>query len=213
MVHKPSGFVTYADSPTQKKISAQFFLEAQLKRKLSPVHRIDKDTCGALAFAFTPEMAKTLTALFRSRVVRKQYLAVVHGLIPERGTISEPLEKNKEKTKEEAITDFVRLGIVEMELEGEARSYSLVRCEPKTGRYHQIRRHLRFLGHPIIGDPEYGNGWDNKAFEKKFGIKRTLLCASFLAFPDRKQEKMVRVQTLPDADFLSVTKAFGWNLS
>lgn len=212
VVHKPSGFVTYADSDSQKKISAQFFLEAQLKRKLFPVHRIDKDTCGALAYAFSHEMARALTELFRSRVVRKQYLCVVHGLAPERGTIDEPLEKNKEKVKEPALTDFVRLAKIETELEGEKRAYSLVRCEPKTGRYHQIRRHMKFIGHPIVGDPEYGNAWDNRAFEKNFGVTRTLLCASYLAFPDRKQEKMVRVQTLPDADFLAVAKKFSWKV-
>lgn len=211
-IHKPSGFVTYADSPSQKKVSAQFFLENQLKRKLFPVHRIDKDTCGVLVYAFTPETAKALTALFRSHVVRKQYLAVVHGLIPERGTINEPLEKHKEKIQEKAITDYVRLGAVETELEGEQRAYSLVRLEPKTGRYHQIRRHLRIIGHPIIGDAEHGNAWDNRAFRAKFRVERTLLCASHIAFPDRKQEKMVRVSTWPDPDFLRVLKAFGWGL-
>lgn len=210
VVHKPSGFVTYADSREQAAIDAKAAVERQLKRKVFPVHRIDKDTCGALAFAFTPAMATTLTTLFRSRTVRKQYLAVVHGLIGERGVIDEPLEKNKEKTREPAVTDYTRVGVVEVELEGEKRAYSLVRLETKTGRYHQIRRHLRHIGHPIVGDPEYGNGWDRRVFESLFGVKRTLLSAVFLSFPDRALEKMVRVQTRPDPDFEKVMKAFGW---
>lgn len=210
LIHKPSGFVTYADSREQAAIDAKAQLEKQLGRKVFPVHRIDKDTCGILAFAFTGAMAQNLTALFRTRTVKKQYLAVVHGLIAAKGEINEPLEKNKEKTKEAALTEFTRVGQVEVEWEGETRAYSLVKCDPKTGRYHQIRRHLRFIGHPIVGDPEYGNSWDNREFLARFGVKRTLLSAVTLAFPDRAQEKMVRVTTQPDGDFQRVMKGFGW---
>lgn len=212
VIHKPSGLVTYADSREQENISAKALLEKQLKRKVFPVHRIDKDTCGLLSFAFTPAMAQNLTALFRTRTVKKQYLALAHGLVPEKGVIDEPLEKNKEKVKEAAVTDYVRLAKVEVEWEGEKREYSLVKLDPKTGRYHQIRRHLRFIGHPIVGDPEYGNGWDKRVFAEKFGIKRTLLSAVHLAFPDRAQEKMVRINTRPDPDFEKVAKEFGWSL-
>lgn len=211
VIHKPSGLVTYGDSPEQEKISAKAWLEKQIKRKVFPVHRIDKDTCGVLAFAFNAGTAQTLTALFRTRTVKKQYLAIVHGLPPERGVIDEPLERNKEKVKEPASTDYVRLHNVSVDWDGEKREYSLVRCEPRTGRYHQIRRHLRFLGCPIVGDPEYGNGWDNRAFRERFQIERTLLCAMHLAFPDRAQEKMIRVNTQPDQDFLRVMKEFRWS--
>jgi tRNA pseudouridine65 synthase len=212
VIHKPSGLVTYADSPAQEPISAKSRLERQLKRKIFPVHRIDKDTCGILAFAFHPAMAQALTALFRTRTVKKQYLALVHGLIPERGVINEPLPKNKEKTLEEAVTDFTRLFATEVEWEGEKRAYSLVKLDPKTGRYHQLRRHLRFLGHPILGDPEYGNGWDNRVLKERFRVERTLLSAVHLAFPDRALEKMVRVNTQPDEDFRRVLKSLGGEL-
>lgn len=212
VIHKPSGFVTYADSRQQEAISAKFHLEHQTKRKLFPVHRIDKDTCGVLAFAANPEAAKTLTALFKGRTVKKAYVAVVHGQAPLKGVITEPLARNKEKVTEPAETEFTRLGVVNVEWDGEPRAYSLVRCDPRTGRYHQIRRHLRFLGHPIVGDPEYGNGWDNRAFDARFDVKRTLLSAVHLAFPDRAAERMVRVNTKPDADFQRVMTEFGWKI-
>lgn len=210
VIHKPSGFITYADTPAQASIGAKENLERQLGRKVFPVHRIDKDTCGVLSFAFTPLMAKELTALFRTRVVKKSYLAIAHGLIPDRGVIDEPLERNKEKVKEPATTDFVRMAQAEVEWEGEKRQYSLVKLDPRTGRYHQIRRHLRFVGCPIVGDPEYGNGWDRRVFEEKFGVKRTLLSATTLSFPDRAAQKMVRVTTKPDEDFQRVMRSFGW---
>jgi len=95
---------------------------------------------------------------------------------------------------------------------GEPRQYSLVRCEMKTGRYHQIRRHMRLIGHPLCGDPEYGNGWDGRAFKERFNIERTLLSAVAVDFPDRAAQKMVRLKTRPDADFLKVLAEFGWTL-
>lgn len=211
-IHKPSGLVTYSDSPEQDRISAKANLERQTKRKIFPVHRIDKDTCGILTFALTPVAAKNLTALFRTRTVKKQYLAVVHGLPAAKGVIDEPLEKNKSKEKEASITDFVRVATIDVEWDGEKRQYSLVKCEPRTGRYHQIRRHLRMIGCPIVGDPEYGNGWDNRAFKERFGVERTLLSAVSLAFPDREKQAMVRVSTKPDVDFLKVVEAFGWKV-
>lgn len=209
-VHKPSGLVTYSDGvgPT----GAKEILEKQLRKKLFPVHRIDKDTCGVLVFSISEQTARELTALFRTRNVKKQYLAVVHGVPPEKGAIDEPLERNKEKTKEPALTEFVRLATAEVEWDGEKRNYSLVRCEMKTGRFHQIRRHMRLAGFPLCGDPEYGNGWDNRAFKERFGIERTLLSAVSVAFPDRTQQKMVRVKTSPDPDFLKAVAAFGWKL-
>lgn len=210
VVHKPSGLVTYADSPGQT--GAKEIAEKQLKKKLFPVHRIDRDTCGLLVFALSDGKARELTALFRTRVVKKQYLAIVHGAPPLKGEINEPLPKNKEKTLEPAQTEFTRLATIEVEWDGEKRSYSLVRCEMKTGRYHQIRRHMRHLGHPLCGDPEYGNAWDNRAFKERFKIERTLLSAVSVAFPDRAQEKMVRLKTSPDPDFQKVLSEFGWKL-
>jgi tRNA pseudouridine65 synthase len=207
-VHKPSGLVTYSD--TRGVLGAKEFLEKQLGKKLFPVHRIDKDTCGILVFALSEAVARELTALFRSRVVKKQYLAVVHGLAPERGVIDAPLEKHKEKGAEPAVTEFARVASSEVEWDGELRGYSLVRCEMKTGRYHQVRRHLRAIGHPLCGDAEHGNAWDNRAFRERFRVERTLLCAVAVAFPDRAAQKMVRLRTQPDPDFQRVLSAFGW---
>ena len=210
-VHKPSGLVTYSDSSDGK--GAKEILEKQIGRKLFPVHRIDKDTCGILVFALSDQVARELTALFRSRVVKKQYLAVVHGISPEKGSIDTPLERHKEKGTEPAHTDFVRIASSEVEWDGEKRQYSLVRCEMKTGRYHQIRRHLRSIGHPLCGDPEYGNGWDNRAFRERFRVERTLLSAVSLSFPDRAKQMMVRLKSEPDPDFQRVMSFFSWKLN
>lgn len=209
-VHKPAGLVTYSDSPGQK--GAKEFLEKQIGKRLFPVHRIDKDTCGLLVFALSDTIARELTALFRTRVVKKQYLAIVHGQPPERGVIDTPLAKHKESGVEPAVTEFTRLASIEVDWDGEKRQYALVRCEMKTGRYHQIRRHMKSIGHPLCGDPEYGNGWDNRAFNERFGVERTLLSAIAVSFPDRAKQQMVRLKTQPDSDFQKVMGAFGWKL-
>ncbi|MGZ3684944.1 MAG: pseudouridine synthase, partial [Bdellovibrionota bacterium] len=112
-----------------------------------------------------------------------------------------------------AHTDFAQLASVEVEWDGEKRGYSLIRCEMKTGRYHQIRRHLRSIGHPLCGDPIHGNGWDNRAFEERFGVKRTLLSAVAVSYPDRVKQQMVRLKSTPDADFMRVLSSFGWKLT
>jgi len=212
VVHKPHGFLTYADSKDQWPYSAKEQLQRQLGKKLFPVHRIDKDTCGLLTFAFHPEKAKELTSLFRTRDVKKSYLAIVHDWTPDRGVVNEPLEKNKEKVKEAALTDFQTLAKAEVDLGGEKRKYSLVKLDPKTGRYHQIRRHLKFIGHPILGDPLYGNSWNNREFEEKFTLKRTLLSACELRIPDREKQKMLILRSKPDEDFQKIATFMGWTL-
>ena len=213
VIHKPSGYVVYNDTKGSDTPAAVDLVGKFLKRKVFPVHRIDKDTCGILAFALSAGAAQKFTELFRTRVVKKQYLAVVHGELPEKGVIDTALPKNKDKdVLEKAHTDYVRIATHSLELEGEMRSYSLVRLDPKTGRYHQLRRHLKSIGHPIVGDPEYGNTWNNRVFAEKFGVQRTLLSAIILHFPDREQSKMIRLQTKPDGDFQKVATHFGWKL-
>lgn len=209
IVHKPAGLITYGERGEQ---SAQTALERQLGRKVFPVHRLDKLTCGLLVFALTPERAAQWTNLFRGKGVQKIYTAIVHGVPePQKGTWNEPLPRHKEKDiLEPARTDYRVLGSVEIELAGEKRQYSLLECEPKTGRYHQIRRHCRKAGHPIVGDPDYGNAWDLREFKKKFGLKRTLLSATELFFHDPLRDTEEHVRTRPDPDFMKICRAFRW---
>lgn len=212
VIHKPSGLVVYPDSKEMVGKSALEPLEKQLHRKVYPVHRLDRQTCGLLAYALTPAMAAKLTELFRSRVVRKQYLAIVHGKVPAKGTIDKPLQKHKEKIEQEARTDFVCVASIELDTGEEKRWYSLVKLDPRTGRYHQIRRHLRAIEHPIVGDPEYGNKWDNRYFAEHYKIQRTLLSATDLIFPNPYSGLPIKLHTLPDTDFLGLCKKFQWQI-
>jgi tRNA pseudouridine65 synthase len=128
-------------------------------------------------FARTREAAATLSLGFESRQVDKRYLALVRGAPPESGTIDYPLPKSGEGgPRVPAVTRFSLL----------ARSTvdrcSLVLAMPETGRGHQIRRHLRHLGHPLVGDVNYGNGDINRRYRASYDLRRLALHAHAVAF-------------------------------
>jgi len=124
------------------------------------VHRLDRDTSGVMVFALTPSAQRHLGLQFEKRQVRKTYVARVWGRVPKRtGTVdlplivdwpNRPLQKVDHVTGRQAITDW-RV----MRFEDHS---TRVRLFPKTGRSHQLRVHMRELGHPIMGDPFYATG-------------------------------------------------------
>lgn len=142
-----------------------------------PVHRLDRATSGVLLFALSSEHAKTLAEAFRVGTVDKHYLALVRGRTPERGHIDHPVPRSTTKgaPRIDAVTDFVRLAVVER--------FSWVAVQPRTGRLHQIRRHLKHLSHPLVGDVRYGKGDINRYF-RAAGLHRLALHALRLSFPD-----------------------------
>lgn len=112
-----------------------------------------------------------------------------------------------------AITVFTRLASVELDVAVETYAtsrYSLVRCEPRTGRRHQLRRHLKHLGHPIIGDVRYGRGAHNRYFRDVLGIGRLLLFAVELSFLHPRTGVSVRIVAPLDAEATSLLTRFGW---
>jgi tRNA pseudouridine65 synthase len=141
-----------------------------------PVHRLDRGTSGVLVFARTKEAAATLSEGFESRQVDKQYLALVRGAPAASGTIDHPIPKGESGPRVPAVTHFTLV----------ARSTvdrcSLVLAMPETGRGHQIRRHLRHLGHPLVGDVNYGSGPINRHYRATYDLRRLALHAHAIAF-------------------------------
>lgn len=209
IVHKPAGFVVYADSKDDHKISCQVMLEKQLSQKVIPVHRIDKTTCGVLIYALNQQMANQLTTLFKTKKVEKSYLAFCHGEVPAKSRVDFPLKKHKQKVTETAVTDVLNLETIEITARDEQRKYSLVEAIPQTGRYHQIRRHLKMMKCPIVGDVTYGNSWNNDFFKEKYKINRALLSAISISFVDPISKEKVLVRTKPDPDFSNLLNKLG----
>jgi len=205
IAHKPSGFLVYAESPKEEVLSLQTFLQEQLNRKVYPVHRLDKQTDGLIIYAFSKEGADKLRKVFQSKSVEKTYLAFCHDhFTEERIRVDAPLKKNKQKVTEKAVTIIEPVQNIDIELRGEKRKYSVVMCYPETGRFHQIRRHLRHIKHPIVGDSIYGNSWNNEAFQEEFRVDRTLLSAITLKFQDPWSKQNILVKTKLDFDFANL---------
>lgn len=176
-----------------------------------PVHRLDRATSGVLIFALSSEDARDLQASFQAGRVTKHYLALVRGRPPAEGTIDHPVPRSKELVGPEhrvpAVTDFRTLGTAEVAALG--RSFSLVLCRPRTGRQHQIRRHMKHLSHPLVGDANYGKGDLNRYFRDAFDLPRLALHACLLEFPDPRTGERVTLHTPLPPDFAGALEKLG----
>lgn len=121
------------------------------------VHRLDKDTSGLLLVAKSESTHTALQRLFKRRKVKKTYLALVEGHPdPRQGLIDAPIGRDKRNRKQMAIVRSGRVARTTYRVSQSFDEYSLVEIEPETGRTHQIRVHLAWLGYPVVGDQVYG---------------------------------------------------------
>jgi tRNA pseudouridine65 synthase len=145
-------------------------LRHELGRWVYPVHRLDRGTSGVLVVALDPEAAAAIGKAFESGQVEKEYLALVRGVVRDAGTVDRPIDGHA------AVTDYEPLAV--------ARDrYTLVRVRPRTGRSHQIRRHMKHLSHPVLGDTTHGDGRENRKLRVEVGLHRLALHAARIAFP------------------------------
>ena len=210
-------------SPIDKKekIFALQLVRDMVGQYVYPVHRLDKPTSGVLVFALSSDIASRLSKEFMAGNVQKEYLAVVRGYIQEMDTIDYPLkvllDKKSDRDRrniqesQEAVTNYKRLAKVELPYPVSrypVARYSLVKLLPKTGRKHQLRRHLKHIFHPIVGDTKYGRGEHNKLFREKFDCHRLLLHASKIEFTHPITKKRVVIEAELDESFTKIVKLF-----
>ncbi|RMF61503.1 MAG: hypothetical protein D6748_01480 [Calditrichaeota bacterium] len=214
-IDKPAGIHVHPTRLSPGEDSCMRILRDQLNQWVYPVHRLDRATSGVVVFALSSDVARKLQNLFNSRTVKKYYLAVVRGWVPEKGEISAPLKENKTKEQVEAITKYIRLGKIDLPVavgKFPSARYSLVWITPITGRMHQIRKHFVHLRHPIIGDVQYGDGKHNRLFREEFGLHRLLLMAVALEFPHPVNDSLLTIQSpIPD-DVMSFFQKVGWDM-
>lgn len=122
------------------------------------VHRIDKDTSGLLMVAKSEKALKSLSQQLKDKTSRRKYLALVHGSFKESsGTINAPLGRSLKDRKKQAVVNGGRNAVTHFKvLERFGNEYTLVQCQLETGRTHQIRVHMKYINHPLVGDPLYG---------------------------------------------------------
>jgi tRNA pseudouridine65 synthase len=169
-----------------------------------PVHRLDRKTSGVLLFAKSSEIASLVQQQFKEKTISKQYLALVRGFTPERGKIDYCI--GEKENKKNAITEYYTLKRYEIEYASHyhpTSRYSLVQIHPLTGRFHQIRKHMAHIHHPIIGDRPHGCNKQNRFWKDTFGVEIMLLHASKLTLKDLRGN-LIKVDAPKSEMFSSV---------
>lgn len=201
VVDKPSGLSVHRGDDQGTTFALNLARNA-IGQWVYPVHRLDRATSGVLVFALSSEHARTLHESFRSRTVHKSYLALVRGTPPPHGVIDSPMAKREGGPDVESVTEYETLFVSDVRL-------SLVEARPKTGRRHQIRRHLRRIDHPLAGDVNYGNGPDNRRYRAELGLYRLALHARRLSFIHPASGERVAFESVVPEDLASPLRRIG----
>lgn len=157
------------------------------------VHRIDKDTSGLLMVAKNDLAHQSLAEQLRNKTNKREYLALVYGQIKEdEGTIDAPLGRNPQDRKKQAVVKGGRHAVTHFKVMKRYANFTLVKCILETGRTHQIRVHMKYIGHPLVGDPLYGP-------RKVIGKDGQFLHAALLGFNHpRTGKEMIFEVPLPE---------------
>ncbi len=192
VVEKPAGLLVHppedaairkysAGSPDMVRI-----LRNQTGFHVYPVHRLDRATHGVMVMAFSSAVASALQAQFGNRTIEKEYLLLCRGWTADSGLWDSPLESEKSDSGEvSAETEYETLHRFELPIASKRHPtsrFSLVRASPRTGRFHQIRRHFKGASHPLIGDSVHGDGRQNRIWRELTGASRLYLTAWKLGF-------------------------------
>jgi tRNA pseudouridine65 synthase len=195
VVNKPSGLSAHRGLANEGGDYVLTRVRDMLQQPVYLVHRLDRATSGAICLVRAPQWVAPMQRAFQEERVDKRYLALTRGKIPPAITVDYAIPRSQERPKErvEARTELRSLGVFE-------DRYALVEATPRTGRYHQIRRHLSHLHCPIIGDTNYGDRKENRLFRERFGLMRLALHAWRLGFPHPISGERIdlRAPLLPD---------------
>lgn len=199
VVNKPQGMVVHPapGHPDHTLVNALLYHSplSTINGTFRPgiVHRIDKDTSGLLMVAKNDLAHQSLAEQLRNKTNQREYLALVYGQIKEdEGTIDAPLGRNPQDRKKQAVVKGGRHAVTHFKVMKRYDNFTLIKCILETGRTHQIRVHMKYIGHPLVGDPLYGP-------RKVIGKNGQFLHAALLGFKHpRTGEEMVFEAPLPE---------------
>lgn len=223
-INKPSGLLVHRSEIDKRETLFALQLTRDLiGQRVFPIHRLDRPTSGVLVFALSSEVARKMSEQLQSHAVTKTYLAMVRGYAPEcikiDYALKEILDKlsdkdaNKDKEPQQAVSYLTRLATTELPFASgryEQSRYSLVELKPKTGRKHQLRRHMAHIRHPIIGDTNHGDGKQNKAALENLNLDRLGLHAKSIEFSHPITAKTILIEAKLDSALTRIFEQCGW---
>lgn len=225
-VNKPAGMLVHRS--WLDKHETQFVMQTlrdQIGQHVFPLHRLDRPTSGVLIFALSSEIAAKVMPMFAMHQMEKTYYAVVRGWLENAAILDYPLTQeldkiadkfaSKQKEPQEAITEYRPIAKTEVPFSTgtfPTSRYTLIEMKPKTGRKHQLRRHMHHLSHPIIGDTTHGDGKHNRLFREHFDAHRLLLHAAELRFIHPYTEEELILKAGYDSVWLNLFDQFNWPL-
>ena len=220
VVNKPAGLVVHpaAGSPSGTLANALAYHFQQLPgggTSVRPgiVHRLDRDTSGLLVVAKTEAALENLSDQFRDRTVFKSYVALVHGrVVPDSGRIDQPLARDPSNRTRMGVVRGGRNALTLYRVRRSFQRFTLLDVELKTGRTHQIRVHLAWLKHPVVGDETYGAGRDNTIQDARLrarirNLNRHFLHAEKLAFSHPETGQLMKFESPLPAELSEVLLA------
>ncbi len=167
VIDKPSGVLTHSKGAFNQEATVATFISSRITKQKGEragiVHRLDRATSGVIICAKTPSSYEWLSKQFADRKTIKTYIAVIEGVMnPEEGIIDAPIGRNPKKPQSFRVHPSGKTAQTQYKTINHNSNYSMLELQPKTGRTHQLRVHLKYLGHPIVGDSFY----EGKPYER-----------------------------------------------
>ena len=223
-VNKPSGLLVHPSWLTPRGTeNLASMLKVYLQSSPYTIHRLDRPTSGVILVGKNKEIAQLMNVQFAEREVKKTYLCMCRGFVPESGIIDHPLKEkldkiadkyaDQDKPAQEAVSAFKTLAQVELPIavgRYPQSRYSLVEVKPETGRKHQIRRHMGHISHPIAGDSKHGDGRHNKALRENFQLHRLMLMATEIELVHPRTKEPLAITAPVDQYSHQLFSQFGW---
>lgn len=217
VVNKPAGLVVHpgAGNPAGTLVNALLHFDERLNAlpRAGIIHRLDKDTSGALVIARTPQAHARLVELLAAREVHRQYECVVYGVLVAGGTVDAPLDRHPVDRLRRAVVEDGKPAVTHYRVRQRFRAHTHLQVNLETGRTHQIRVHMAHLRHPLLGDALYGGGLKlPKAASAEFiealrAFRRQALHAERIAFEHPRSGEPVDVQAPRPADLQALLDA------
>jgi len=216
-INKPSGLLVHKSWVAKDaKVYAIQTVRDMIGQHVFPVHRLDRATSGVLIFGLSGSLAQQMQAQWES--ARKVYWAVVRGWLKQDILVDHPLKGMADYGQDTNVSQDAQTSITgkaTVEIDAAIDKYpqsrfSWIEAEPKQGRTHQIRRHLKHLSHPIIGDARYGKGNYNRYFKQHLDAGRLLLHAHTLEVRHPITNELLKIEAPLEGQMAGLFKHFGW---